>query len=201
MRMSAYYHGVRFFDSPRALAGIVAEFLNEGFAGGSAGVVVADPALRAAIVRALTLRALDVVELERSNRLVLLDARTTLARFMVDGKPDQRKFTDAMCDVIRRLTPADGAATVRIFGQMVDVLWQDGLKDEAIVLERIWNQFAKTQAFSLLCGYTLGDFYKDAHFADICAQHSHVVDEDGRSMPVSLTTSPPAVGGSTNKPR
>src|SRR4051812_46060197 len=154
--MSACYHGVRFFDSPPALAGIVAEFLDEGFVDGSAGIVVADPALRAAIVQALTLRSLDVAELERSNRLVLLDARTTLSLFMVDGKPNARRFTDAMCDVIRRMNAADGRSPLRIFGQMVDVLWQDGLKAEAISLERLWNQFAQTEAFSLLCGYTLG---------------------------------------------
>jgi hypothetical protein len=198
--MSAQYHGVRFFDSPRALAQIVAEFLHEGLAGGSAAIVVAEPILREAIVRALTLRSLDVVELERANKLRLLDARATLSRFMVNGKPDPRKFTDAMCETIRLMSPADGASSLRIFGQMVDVLWQDGLKSEAIVLERLWNQFAQTEAFSLLCGYALGDFYKDAHFADIYAQHSHVVAEDGRSMPVAETAASIGIAGSTSKP-
>jgi len=186
--MSAYYHGVRFFDSPPALAGIVADFLDEGFAAGSAGIVVADPVLRAAIVQALAQRSVDVVELERSKRLLVLDASATLALFMVDGKPDQRRFTDVMCEAIRRLRPSH-VSTLRIFGQMVDVLWQDGLKDEAIVLERLWNQFAQTEKFSLLCGYTLGDFYKDAHFADICAQHSHLVSDDGSVTPVASVPS------------
>src|SRR4029077_694613 len=109
------YHGVRFFDSSRALAGIVAEFLCEGLAAGSGAIVVADAVLRAAIVRALTLRSLDVVELERSNKLVMLDARATLALFMVDGKPDRRRFTDAICGVIRRVSTADRTSTLRIF--------------------------------------------------------------------------------------
>jgi hypothetical protein len=182
--MSTRYHGVRFVDNPRALARIVAGFLTEGFAAGAAGIVVADPVLRAAIILELNLHAHDVLELERSNRLLLLDARATLSRFMVNGKLNPRRFTDAMCEAIRGAKPVDQKATLRIFGQMVDVLWQDGLKAEAIALERMWNQFAQTETFSLLCGYTLGDFYKDAHFADVCAQHTHLVSEDGRSAPM-----------------
>lgn len=197
--MSNHYHGVRFFESSQALARIVAEFLNEGFAGGSAGIVLADPTLRAAIVRALTLASVDVVELERSNRLLLLDARGTLAQFMVNGKPDARRFTDVMCETIRRTRPAAGASSLRVFGQMVDLLWQDGLKAEAIILERLWNQFAQTETFCLLCGYTLGDFYKDAHFADIYAQHSHVVSDDGRSAPVATMRSSIAIDEPASK--
>jgi hypothetical protein len=58
---------------------------------------------------------------------------------------------------------------------MVDVLWQDGLTAAAIALEMLWNQLAMTHDFSLLCGYAMGNFYKDAGMRDICAQHSHVV--------------------------
>ena len=58
---------------------------------------------------------------------------------------------------------------------MVDVLWQDGLTAAAIRLEMLWNQLAMTHDFSLLCGYAMGSFYKDAGMRDICAQHSHVI--------------------------
>jgi hypothetical protein len=61
---------------------------------------------------------------------------------------------------------------------MVDVLWQDGLTAAAIRLEMLWNQLAMTHDFSLLCGYSMGSFYKDAGMRDICAQHSHVVPAD-----------------------
>jgi hypothetical protein len=180
-----HYHGVRFYESPRALAGIVSEFLKEGFAGGSAGIVAAEPSVRAAIVAELTRQGIDVGDLEQSKRLLLLDARETMARFMVNGKPNARKFADAMCDAIRHLARSDGASTVRIFGQMVDVLWRDGERDAAIALERQWNQFAHAEVFSLLCGYTMGNFYKDTHFDDICREHSHLVSADGHSTAIS----------------
>ena len=77
--------------------------------------------------------------------------------------------------VIDGVSRGRGACTVRIFGQMVDVLWQRGERDAAIRLEMLWNQLARTEAFSLLCGYVIGNFYKDAGLEDICGQHTHIV--------------------------
>jgi hypothetical protein len=35
-----------------------------------------------------------------------------------------------------------------------------------------------THDFSLLCGYAMGSFYKDAGMRDICSHHSHVLAAD-----------------------
>jgi len=42
-------------------------------------------------------------------------------------------------------------------------------------LETLWNTLANTHAFSLLCGYAIGNLYKDAAVDEICSHHSHVV--------------------------
>ena len=91
------YHAVRFYESERSLARIVAEFLKEGFDGGSPGIVVATATLRAEIVRELTDRSLDVVELQRSHDLLLLDAKETLSTFMMDGQPDAVQVQGIRC--------------------------------------------------------------------------------------------------------
>lgn len=176
----AHYHAVRFYEDDTSLARIVAEFLHEGFDGGSPGIVVATARLRTAIIRELTDRSLDVAALQHSHDLVLLDARETSSTFMIDGRPDARKFKDQMCHLIQGACGDRPGCRVRIFGQMVDVLWQDGERDAAIQLELLWNQLAHTEAFSLLCGYAIGHFYKDANFDEICGQHSHVIPADGQ---------------------
>jgi DcmR-like sensory protein len=173
------FHGVRFYESERSLSKIVAEFLIEGFADSHPGIVVATPAVRAAIVLELAGRSLDVVELQRSGQFLLLDSNEQLAAFMTDGQPDPARFNAMMCQAIEHVCRARTACKVRIFGQMVDVLWRDGQQDAAIHLERLWNQLANKQALSLLCGYAMGNFYKDSNFEDICGQHSHVVSADG----------------------
>lgn len=175
------FHAVRFYDNERSLAQITAQFLIEGLADGHPGVVVATPGMRAAVIIELTAQAFDVVELQRSHDLLLLDAREMLSTFMADGKPDGENFTIAMGAVIERVRRDREHCTVRIFGQMVDVLWQEGQHKAAIHLETLWNQLANTQSFSLLCGYAIGHFYKDSSFDDICAQHSHVVSADGQA--------------------
>src|SRR5581483_12182496 len=45
------YHAVRFYESDRSLARVVAEFLQEGFDAGSPAIVVATPSQRGEIIR------------------------------------------------------------------------------------------------------------------------------------------------------
>jgi hypothetical protein len=58
---------------------------------------------------------------------------------------------------------------------MVDVLWKKGRAEAAIKLEILWNELAQTHTFQLLCGYSMGNFYKQTkYFEQVCQQHSHV---------------------------
>jgi hypothetical protein len=68
---------------------------------------------------------------------------------------------------------------IRAYGEMVDVLWQAGQTAAAIRLEMLWNQLAQTHSFALLCGYSMGHFYKDASQVEIRRQHTHVVSDSG----------------------
>ena len=71
------------------------------------------------------------------------------------------------------------------YGEMVDLLWRGGHTIAAVRLEMLWNQLAMTHDFSLLCGYSMGNFYKDAGVGDICRQHSHVISAEGDAAPVN----------------
>ena len=182
----APYHAVRFYDSEISLAQIVANFLAEGLTHGTPGIVVAAPSQRAAIVRALVVRSFDVVSLQQSGDLVLLDAEETLSAFLKDdGTLQAKAFEHVMRDVIRKACRGRIDCTVRIYGQMVDILWKSDRQKLAIHLEVLWNQLANTDAFSLLCGYAIGSFYKDANFGEICRQHTHVVAGDGDAEAVA----------------
>ena len=180
----APYHAVRFYDGERSLAQITAQFFAEGFAVQHPAIVAATPSFRAALLLELSARSFDVVELQRSRLLFLLDAKDTLSMFMVDGKPDAARFEETMCAAIEYVCEGRTECNVRVFGQMVDVLWRDGQQEAAIDLEMLWNQLARSRAFSLLCGYAMGNFYKDSNVHDICGQHSHVVSADGDATPI-----------------
>jgi hypothetical protein len=183
--LAAQHHAVRFYENDKSLTQIVAQFLSDGLAAGNPGIVVATPTHRGAILKELVAKSLDVVQLQRSHDLVLLDAEQILSMVMSNGKPEAEAFNNSMCEVIKTSCRGRPDCTVRVYGEMVDVLWKNGQQEAAIRLEMLWNQLANTQAFSLLCGYAMGQFYKDADFQEVCRHHTHVVSADGEMSAVA----------------
>ena len=178
-----YLHAVRFYQDTDSLCRMVAQFLQQGLADGLPGLVVATEPHRVGVAMELTKLGVDVPELRREGSLLLLDAREMLSLFMVDGKPHSGRFNYCMGEALNRACRGRRGSTLRVFGEMVDVLWKEGLHDAAIRLEVFWNQLARTRKFSLLCAYSMGNFYKDAALDDICSHHSHVVSADGEIAP------------------
>jgi hypothetical protein len=172
---AGHFHAVRFYENKASLCRTVADFLGEGVAREQPSLVIATPAHREALLTELRARHVDVDKVQAAGDLLLLDAREVLATFMIDGMPDATLFTLHVPAAINRVCRGRKGCTIRAYGEMVDVLWQDGRTAAAIRLEVLWNQLAMTHEFSLLCGYAMGSFYKDAGMRDICAQHSHVV--------------------------
>jgi hypothetical protein len=173
------FHAVRFYESRQSLAGMVGQFLGEGFVAGLPAVVIATPEHLDAIKGVLAARFFDVARLEAAGDLIMADAEATLARFMVDGMPDPARFRDAIIPLIERACRGRKDCVIRAYGEMVDVLWKAGHTVAAVRLETLWNQLAQSHAFALLCGYSMGHFYKDAAHQEICRLHTHVSSDPG----------------------
>jgi PAS domain S-box-containing protein len=110
------------------------------------------------------------------GQYISLDAAATLAEFMVDGALDPKRFVELVGDIILRT--GQGRSRVRIFGELVALLWASGNREEAIHLEELWNGLAQVYSFSLFCAYPMHGFGGEAYeveFAEICRQHSHVI--------------------------
>ena len=182
---SGHFHAVRFYKDAEGLSRIVADFLAEGFAVGQPAVVIATPKHRESIDMQLADRSLDVGRLQTERKLFLLDADEVLSEFMVDGMPDGDRFHNALSPVIERACGGQKNCVVRAYGEMVDVLWKGGRTVAATKLETLWNMLANTHRFSLLCGYAMGNFYKDAAVDEICSHHSHVVSSRGEATAIN----------------
>lgn len=155
---------------------MVATFLAEGLAAGDPAIVVATPPHEEQIVAELRRRLIDVQYAQRAGDLVFLDADETLGVCMIDGTPDPELFTSYMGTVLSQLGRINPGATVRAYGEMVDVLWKAGQTEAAVKLEMLWNALASRYNFSLLCGYAMGHFYKEPEaYARVCAEHSAVL--------------------------
>ena len=186
---AGHFHAVKFYENRESLSRIVAEFLGEGLITLQPALVVATPEHRASILNDLRARHFDVDGLQAAGDLLMLDAAESLASFMVDGMPDPDRFQASATDAIDRVCRDRKGCTIRAYGEMVDVLWKDGQRVAAVRLEMLWNKLAMTHDFSLLCGYAMGNFYKDASLAEICQQHSHVLSAHGEFVQESPSAS------------
>lgn len=103
---------------------------------------------------------LDTARSAAQGRFVSLDAQETLAKFMVDGWPDEARFSEVIGGVIQRVTAAAKGAQPRVaaFGEMVALLWTDGKGEAAIRLEQLWNDLAQKHSFYLHSAYPMSGF-------------------------------------------
>lgn len=179
-------HRVAFYDSDAGLVESVVDFLRPSLWGGVA-VVVAAADHRRAFAAALVASGVDAAAAVRSGRLVVLDASDTLERFLVGDDPHAPAFEQVVGGVL------DGAirmgGPVRVYGEMVAVLWQQGRVATAMRLEELWNQIAATRAFELLCGYPSALFAHPScarRFEALCSRHTDVsiAPDDRRWLPI-----------------
>ena len=170
---------MRFYDNEASLCRIVAAFLHEGLVVGHPAVVIATPEHSQGIVAELRAREVDIAAAQASETLLVIDADSMMERFMADGVPNRDRFFAVAHAALDRASRGKKNCEIRAYGEMVDVLWKQGRDIAAIQLEVLWNQLGRARGFSLLCGYAMGNFYKDASIQDVCRQHTHTIGSDG----------------------
>ena len=181
---SPHRHAVQFYEDSASLCRMVADFLGDGFAAGEPAVVIATPAHEQQIMEELTRRRIEVDQVRRAGELVVLDAEETLGACMINGTPDGELFSRYLGTVLRQVGRIRPRITIRAYGEMVDVLWKAGQTEAAVKLEVLWNALALQHNFSLLCGYAMGQFYKEPEcYRRVCDQHSEVIRDMSAANP------------------
>lgn len=179
-------HHVHFFDADDALAGLVAGYLGEAVKAGQAAILIATADHRELFASALSAAGVDVDAAVAAGRLCLRDAADTLALFYRDGRIDVGRFYEVIGAVI-----TDACATgrpVRIYGEMVALLWEAGDPSGAVELERLWNELGETVPFALFCAYPtrlFADPVSAERFAAVCQHHDQVI--QGAPEPPGVT--------------
>jgi signal transduction histidine kinase len=190
-------HAVQFYEDDRFLVASVGDFLATGLAVGQPVLAVTTAAHREGVRAHLQQRGFDVDRALLHGQLTLADADELLATFMVGSLPDSARFQTALRGVFAGLPTAPVQRTVRVFGEMVDVLCRAGNVDGALRLEELWNELARVESFSLLCAYSMATFGDGTHtssVASICGAHAHVIpterytqaEDDARPREIAL---------------
>ncbi len=169
-------HDVHFYRSDAQLTRVVIDFLVEGARARQPLIVIATVPHMRVFEGALRARGLDAERLLSGREAEWLDARDTLASFMVGTRPDRELFMATVGNVFERVLRKHPNAIVRAYGEMVNLLWNDGNTDGAIQLEELWNELAAAYSHSLLCGYSVDSFLHEAGVDScrrICEHHTH----------------------------
>ncbi len=166
---AAVGHDVHFFEGTDALLDRLGPFVEAGLDAGDACMVVATAEHRAALRDRLGPR-LD--EARATGQFLELDADETMGRIVRDGTPDRASFDTIVGQLVHRRA-AEGP--VRIYGEIVALLWGRGDVVAALALEDLWNELGDSELFALLCAYPAGQDAMDADgFVQICARHDAV---------------------------
>ena len=173
VRRALLFHAVCFYKDSSSLARTVARFIGEGLAASQSAVIVATAPHGHFIRDQLTAMGVDSQERIEQGELLMFDADEVLNQLMVGDRPDPERFEDTINPIVAQAA-GSRKRPVRIYGEMVDLLWSRGREDAALSLEILWHQLIAGRKCSLLCGYSSGVCQGEG-FNTICDRHSHVM--------------------------
>jgi two-component system, LuxR family, sensor kinase FixL len=172
-----FWHCLQLYENDAGFANAVAHFIGQGLNAGEGLIVIATAGHSEFFEEQLTEQGLDVDQARKRGQYVPMDAGETLAKFMVDGWPDLGRFNEVLGGTIQRVTAA-GYPRVRVFGEMVALLWTAGQQGAAIRIEELGSDLARTHGFPILCAYSIDSFNNADQrepFLKVCSLHSHVL--------------------------
>lgn len=191
-------HAVAFYDHDAELVACLTDFVVEGLQRDEGVVVVATRVHREAVAQALAQRGLHVGALEAAGRYLAVDAAETLQAVMVQGVPAALSFRAAVGGMLDRVSAV--GRPIRVFGEMVALLWAQHEEAAAVQLEWLWNELAQDRRFLLLCAYPTATLAGDSGLtplAEVCHAHSTLLAPDSYRSQVVVLGSADGTGGRT----
>jgi anti-sigma regulatory factor (Ser/Thr protein kinase) len=149
-------------------------------------IVIATEAHCRAFAEALDVGGIDSAEARAEERLLFLDAATTMAAFIHDGQIDRDAFHKVVGGLLR--VAAESGRAIRAYGEMVSLLWDAGDVVGAIELETLWNELGCELPFSLYCAYPASSVFGSEHaqaLHQVCHLHSSVLRGASDSDPLT----------------
>jgi hypothetical protein len=168
-------HVLQIYENNDAFLEVLAGYVGGGINAGDSVVVIATQEHLAALRSRMQQHGIFVDSLIDEDRYIPLVAEEVLAKFMVNGWPDEALFTKAVSRIIKHARGKD--RKVRAFGEMVALLWAQGHSGATVQLEHLWNKYCEKEELTLFCAYPKVGFTQDAgeSLRHICGSHTKII--------------------------
>jgi hypothetical protein len=146
-------HVVQVYEDLEALRVAFCLFAGVGIGKGDSVVAIVTPEHAGAFRDSLHDHGFDPYGLQRWGQLCFVDAASLMNGFIRNGAPDGPTFLSMSDALIRDAESRSGSGRVRLYGEMVNLLWREWNIRGAASLERLWNQVIQRHRAALFCAY------------------------------------------------
>jgi hypothetical protein len=171
-------HIVQLYQDQQFLNRAVCRFAAGAIANGEGVILVPTVAHWEAFRPRLEAEGVDVKAAQGRGQLTVVDADELLPRFMKDAMPDAPVFLGLAADVIANARGEGSYPKVRWWGEMVNVLWEQGNVAASMSLEDQFDRLAKHHEIAIFCSFVMDNFHSDVHtrlLPRLGTNHSHLI--------------------------
>ncbi|HEX8882503.1 MAG TPA: MEDS domain-containing protein [Candidatus Acidoferrum sp.] len=171
-------HIVQLYQDQDFLNCAVCRFVGAGLANGEGIILVSTLTHWNAFRPRLEAEGFDVHAARERGQLSVVDADELLPRFMRGAMPDSHVFKGVFGEVVRQARASGSYQKVRVWGEMVDVLWERGEVAASMNLEDLFDQLGKKIDIAIFCSFLMDNFNGDVHahlLPRLGTNHSHLI--------------------------
>ena len=173
-------HAVQLYSNDEFLIDVLSLRIGQALLVEEPVLVIATAPHAKRLEQKLATQGLDVARAVLQGRYVWLDANEMLDKLARYGALGESCLHSPIGEILEKISGAQCArsARVSVFCEMGALLWAQGRANQAIQLERLWNDLAKKYPVSLLCAYPVSIFNDTNHAGSLlkmCNEHSEVV--------------------------
>ncbi len=176
-------HAVQFYDREEFILKEIQKFISAGWQQKEGVLAVLRKNRLDKLVQALSVNGAEALSSAIQNgQIQLIAAEELMPSIFKEEQIDSEVF---QLKIGKRLSDLqDGFGRIRVYGEIVDILWCQGKKEMALAVENEWQELSKTYDFTLLCGYSLTGFSKAKDMPDfvrVCGRHQKIFPSESYS--------------------
>jgi hypothetical protein len=171
-------HIVQLYQDQDFLNRAVCRFAAGAISNGEGVILVPTQAHWEAFRPRLEAEGVDVKAAQGRGQLTVVDADELLPRFMHDTMPEAPVFLGLASETIANARDGGRYEKVRWWGEMVNILWEQGNVAGSMSLEDQFDRLAHQHEIAIFCSFVMDNFNSEVHtrmLPRLGQNHSHLI--------------------------